>query len=594
MLLTFKVGWFDVQISLAFGENDPEPRMRNSPGGLFRKWPTVHFINHSSSSSYEAQLSNQLQSLSQQYAATIMRVDLPNLAILAVLAAPAIVTAQPNASSDQSISSLIASAKAARAQGHNAEALSFFDAAVKKDPSDYMNVFQRGATYLSLGRNAQARSDFDAVLKIRPSFEGALIQRAKIYARNAEWDAAKQDYQKVGKKAEADITTLEEAEGASKLAADAEQRGDWEACVNHAGMAIITAGTALSLRQLRSRCRFARGEVQEGVSDLQHVLQIHPGNLEPHLQISSMLFYSLGDVERGLSQIKKCLVSDPDHKTCKRLHKEEKSISRTLDKIHTMMSKKQYVSSSKLLVGNPAEDDPGLLAEVKGNIAAARESGSIHEQAGSHLYTQLLEKTCECYVGMNNHKKAAPFCKEALGLESTSLFGLIHQAQLHVDADNFEAAIEALNVAKEHHPESRLAQEKLQEAQVLLKRSKTKDYYKVLGVGRDADEATIKKAYRKATKEYHPDKAVAKGINKEDAEKKMATINEAYEVLSDPELKARHDQGEDPNDPSSQHGGHPFQGSPFGGQQFVFRQGGQQFQFQGNPFGGGSGGFPFG
>ena len=80
----------------------------------------------------------------------------------------------------------------------------------------------------------------------------------------------------------------------------------------------------------------------------------------------------------------------------------------------------------------------------------------------------------------------------------------------------------------------------------------------------------------------------------------MAAVNEAYEVLSDPELKERFDRGDDPNNPEQQQGGNPFQGSPFGGQQFMFRQGGfpgggGSFKFQagggGNPFGGG---MPFG
>ena len=74
----------------------------------------------------------------------------------------------------------------------------------------------------------------------------------------------------------------------------------------------------------------------------------------------------------------------------------------------------------------------------------------------------------------------------------------------------------------------------------------------------------------------------------------MAAINEAYEVLSDPELRARFDRGDDPNNPEQQQGG-PFHGSPFGqgggGQQFVFKQGGGGFKFQGG--GGGGGGFNF-
>lgn len=523
-----------------------------------------------------------------------MKIDLQNLALLAaILAAP--LPSLCAADEATSISSLIAAAKTARSQGNNVEALSLYDQAVKRDPSDYMNLFQRGATYLSLGRNAQAKSDFDAVLKIRPGLESALIQRGKIHARNADWTAAEEDYKQAGSRAKEDLSNLEEAKGAAILAIDAEKRADYEACINNAGTAIMVAGTSLSLRQLRARCRLERGEVQEAASDLQHVLQIHPGDLAPHLQISSMLFYSLGDTERGLSQVKKCLHSDPDSKECKALHREEKVVVKSMEKLNALLEKKQYASAAKVLLGNAAESDPGLLAEVKENIAAGRVAGYIHPKAGSDLYTRLMESACECYIGMNSYKKATPYCKEALGLNLNSLHGLLYQAQTQLDAENYDAAIATLNTAKEHHQGSRQVQEKLQEAQTLLKRSKTKDYYKVLGVSRDADEATIKKAYRKATKEYHPDKAHVRGMTKEDAEKKMASINEAYEVLSNPDLKQRFDHGDDPNDPASQQGGHPFHGSPFGqgGQQFVFRQGGQQFQFQGNPFGGSGGGNPF-
>src|SRR6478672_13065740 len=64
-----------------------------------------------------------------------------------------------------------------------------------------------------------------------------------------------------------------------------------------------------------------------------------------------------------------------------------------------------------------------------------------------------------------------------------------------------------------------------------------KDYYKILGVPRDASEADIKKAFRKLAREYHPD--VAK--DKKTAEEKFKEINEAYEVLSDPAKRKKYD-----------------------------------------------------
>ena len=195
------------------------------------------------------------------------------------------------------------------------------------------------------------------------------------------------------------------------------------------------------------------------------------------------------------------------------------------------------------------------------------------------------------------NKKGDPYCDEALTLNPHSLPALISKARRQLSTDDFEAAISTLNAAKEHHGNSDKIQKLLQEAQTLLKRSKQKDYYKVLGVPRDADERDIKKAMRREAKKFHPDKATSQGISKEEAEKKMAAVNEAYEVLSDPELRARFDRGDDPNDPTQGGQGQPFQGSPFGGgggHQFMFRQGGGRsggFQFQGGGF---PGGFPFG
>ena len=65
-----------------------------------------------------------------------------------------------------------------------------------------------------------------------------------------------------------------------------------------------------------------------------------------------------------------------------------------------------------------------------------------------------------------------------------------------------------------------------------------RDYYEVLGVDKSASDDVIKKAYRKLAKQYHPD------LNPGDknAEAKFKEVNEAYEVLSDKDKKARYDQ----------------------------------------------------
>ena len=68
--------------------------------------------------------------------------------------------------------------------------------------------------------------------------------------------------------------------------------------------------------------------------------------------------------------------------------------------------------------------------------------------------------------------------------------------------------------------------------------TKAKDYYEVLGVDKNADDETIKKAYRKLAKKYHPDTNAGNA----EAEKKFKEISEAYAVLSDKEKRKEYDQ----------------------------------------------------
>ena len=133
------------------------------------------------------------------------------------------------------------------------------------------------------------------------------------------------------------------------------------------------------------------------------------------------------------------------------------------------------------------------------------------------------------------------------------------------------------------------------------------DYYSVLGIDKNATEADIKKAYRKQARKYHPD------VNPDDknAQQKFTEVNEANEVLSDPEKRKKYDKyGKDwkhadqfeqagagrqqrsQGNPGAGFGGQNFGGSDysdffesmFGGSGGGFRQGGRSVKFKGQDF----------
>lgn len=493
--------------------------------------------------------------------------------------------------SDLPVSQLLTAAQTHLTRGETTDALVYYDAAIARDPKDYLTYFKRATTYLSAGRLSQATDDFNKVLKLRPGFEGAHLQLGKIRQRSADWDGALGEFKAAGRKAgqSREVDELLEARAAAQLAEAAAKENDWDACVQNAGAAIMVANRNPALRELRALCRFDKGEVEEGISDLHHIVNMRPGDTTPWVKISAMTFYALGDLKDGLTQIRKCLHSDPENKVCKKLLKQEKAVSKAMDKVEKAFSKKQPMTGTKVLI--PSKDGQGLIQDVKDEVEALKKDGIIPPKAPNTLIIKVVELACQGYYDINN-KKAKEYCDEALQLNEESVYGLLYKAKTQEEGEDYEAAIRTLERASELAPERReLIQELLQKARIELKRSKTKDYYKVLGVARDADERQIKSAYRKLSKLHHPDKAHASGLTKEESEKKMAAINEAYEILSDSELRARFDRGDDPNSQEQQ-------GNPFQGHQYMYQQGGggqQQFKFQFGSGGGGfPGGFPFG
>jgi curved DNA-binding protein len=108
-----------------------------------------------------------------------------------------------------------------------------------------------------------------------------------------------------------------------------------------------------------------------------------------------------------------------------------------------------------------------------------------------------------------------------------------------------------------------------------------KDYYEILGVSRGASDADIKKSFRKLARQYHPD--VAK--DKKQAEEKFKEINEAYEVLGDPEKRKKYDElganwksGAEFRPPPGWEGAQSFRGRRGAG------QGAEDFEFGGTGF----------
>ena len=130
-------------------------------------------------------------------------------------------------------------------------------------------------------------------------------------------------------------------------------------------------------------------------------------------------------------------------------------------------------------------------------------------------------------------KEALDTCTEVIDSTGNNIDALCDRAEAYILNEMFEEAVEDYKKAQEIAGDMRKVNDGLKRAEKLLKQSKKRDYYKILGVKRNASKKEIKDAYRKLAKEWHPDMhegEEAKAI----AEKKFFDIAAAKEVLSDP------------------------------------------------------------
>lgn len=124
---------------------------------------------------------------------------------------------------------------------------------------------------------------------------------------------------------------------------------------------------------------------------------------------------------------------------------------------------------------------------------------------------------------------------------------LVRRGDWYEKNKEYDEAIRDYSAAMDIDPQDKLGLNvaaRIKKAQQLVKQSEIKDYYKIMGLKKGASTDEIKKAFRKLSLKFHPDKQMGKSEEEvRVADKKFKEINEAYGVLSDPKQRAEFDAG---------------------------------------------------
>lgn len=147
------------------------------------------------------------------------------------------------------------------------------------------------------------------------------------------------------------------------------------------------------------------------------------------------------------------------------------------------------------------------------------------------INAKLLQNRAVCKIKLKQYDEAVADAEKAVSLDPSYLKARKTKANALGQAGKWEDAVKEWKSVQEADPEDRTIPKEVRKAELELKKSKRKDYYKILGVEKDCTLDDIKKAYRKMAVKLHPDK----NLDDPEADAKFKDLSEAYETLSDPQ-----------------------------------------------------------
>ena len=380
-------------------------------------------------------------------------------------------------------------------------------ACIELDAAAVLPLLQRANLQLLTGKCAEAAADYERVLALDASKRDAhsrlpharecaqALARADNWAHHRHWQGVRDE-----------ITN-----------AVAENRA--------------THAPALLLRRAEAQLKIGgESELESALGDLARVLKMDGNNLVAYA-LRGRALYAHGDYATARAHFQECLQLDPEHSECKAAYRQVKAVEK-----------------AKSLGENGARDNRWADA-----VAAWQSGLAADGQTGVWVRT-ALPALARAQLRAGDKDGAVATARRAQAIDDGLAEPHAVLAEVLLGREEFDEAVREAKAAHERDRGSGDIQQLLQRCEAALKQSKTKDYYKILGVSRSADAGEIKRAYRKLALEWHPDKVEAE--RKDEAVKRFQDIGEAYEVLSDDEKKGRYDRGEDVNGQPQQQG-HP-------------------------------------
>ena len=334
----------------------------------------------------------------------------------------------------------------------------------------------------------------------------------------------------------------------------------------------------------RATCFKCLGRYKESVSDYKKAIQLGPRNTKNLKKLSSV-YIILGNFGEASMLLQKCCNLEPEdsshnyelNRVKKMVEDYEKINEKVKENNQFLLAKTYYFKGDYDMAKREISDlirhgfNDDKFIKLKKNIetindAKIRANTLFKNQNYSKAveeYTKLLDFDPEnknfmsivltnkalCQKKLGNNMEALKDVDKAIEYNPNYPTAYIRRALIYEEFKMFDDAKADLSKAKELDPNNSKIDGYMNEANQKAESARNRDYYKILGINRNATADEIKKAYRKMALKYHPDRNSESEESKKIAQRKFQDISDAYVVLSDPKKKGMFDQGIDPLNP---------------------------------------------
>ncbi|XP_076445669.1 dnaJ homolog subfamily C member 7-like [Babylonia areolata] len=410
------------------------------------------------------------------------------------------------------------------------EALECYTQAINLCPSCAAYHGNRAATYMMLKKYKEALRDAQQALQLDPSFIKGYIREGKCHLMLGNSMAASKSYNHVlelDPKNSTALTELKNVQGLQDLEDKVELnfvRGDHRTAMFCLDRCLDHSPACVRFKVLKAEALTLLGRHQDSQELANDILQREGMNADA-VYVRGLSLYYQDNTEKAFQHFQQVLRLAPDHSKARDALKRAKQLTTEKE------------------AGNAAFRG-GRLQEAYDLYNKALQIDPLNKSTNSKLFCNRAT------VGAKLGKltEAIDDCCKALELDDGYIKAYLRRAKCYMDTEQYEEAVRDYEKVNKLH-KSREHKQLLHEAKVALKRSKRKDYYKILGVVKSASEDEIKKAYKKRALIHHPDRhAHATKEEQKEEERKFKELGEAYSVLSDSKKRARYDNGQDLED----------------------------------------------